>query len=309
MNNAGFNSLLSSYPLVMVDVGASYFLPDTWNVLFPLPSSRFVLFDPCSQNLAYAQGHPAEKVLSIPSALAGKEGVCEFFLANMDSGSSLYPPMVYKNRPAPNHEYYFPLRVRDIEVTTLHRSLDLAGIDTIHAIKLDTQGSELDIVRGLDARRLSRLLLVEMEVTLDSTPAYAGAAKLADVIPFFEAAGMRFVNTRIARKPLQPYGLDQPAYAAALGAQHEADVLFVRDLFSIEYQDMADFLATTHQLVTLLCAYYLHGEALDILQMAAIAMPSEEQALQALQQQVIYIAAQQTQMLQNGALSLWHRDQ
>src|SRR5258708_7628765 len=151
--------ILGGQPLTLADVGASYFLPDTLSYVVPMPTSRFVLFDPVGKNLAYAANLPPDRVTVIPSALSRQGGAAEFFLANTDSGSSLYPPHPWPGRPALNHDYFFPLKVIDIETPTLAACLAERRIDLVHAIKLDTQGSELDIVKGLDLRRLQQLLL------------------------------------------------------------------------------------------------------------------------------------------------------
>jgi FkbM family methyltransferase len=302
-------ALLGDEPLCLADVGASYFLPDTWLPLVPLPQARFVLFDPVGQNLAHAAQLPRDRVTVVPAALSRTGGAAEFFLAHTDSGSSLYPPHPQPGRPALNHDYFFPLKVLDIPTATLAGSLDQHRIEAVHAIKLDTQGSELDIVKGLDAPRLNRLLLAELEVTMETHVVHQGAARLPDVIQHFERSGFRFVNTRIARKSLERTGCVGPAYAATLGAQHECDVLFVRDLVNGGAPGTREQLRRAlRQQLTLLCAYYLHAEALDTLQLASPLLPGEAPLLAALEQSIRRCAEQQSQDLQRGEASLWHRD-
>ena len=301
--------ILGGQPLTLADVGASYFLPDTWSYVVPMPTARFVLFDPVGKNLAYAANLPPDRVTVIPSALSRQGGAAEFFLANTDSGSSLYPPHPWPGRPALNHDYFFPLKVIDIETQTLAACLDERRIDLVHAIKLDTQGSELDIVKGLDLRRLQQLLLVEMEVTMDSHPVQLGAARMPEVITFFEANGFRYVNTRIARKALEPSGCVGPRFASTVGAQHECDVLFIRDITTMHPDHPEWFMRALRQQVTLLCAYYLHGEAVQALRFAAERFPQERPTCAALEQAVGRYAEYQSACLKSGVLSLWHRDQ
>jgi FkbM family methyltransferase len=307
--SAELAALLGDEPLCLADVGASYFLSDTWNPLVPLPQARFVLFDPVGQNLAYASQLPRERVTVVPAALSREGGAAEFFLAHVDSGSSLLPPHPQPGRPPLDHDYFFPLKVLDIPTTTLASCFDRHGVETVHAIKLDTQGSELEIVKGLDARRLDQLLLAELEVTMDTHVSHLGAARLPEVITHFEAAGFRWVNTRIARKSLARSGCVGPAYAATLGAQHECDVLFVRNLLAGPSRPRQQLHRALRQQLTLLCAYYLHGEALETLALAAPLLPGQGALVAALEQAIRRCAEKQSHDASRGAASLWHRDQ
>jgi FkbM family methyltransferase len=309
MSAESLAQILGGHPLRLADVGASYFMPDTWNYFLPLPTARFVLFDPVGQNLAYAKQLPPDRVTVIPVALSQKGGASEFFLANTDSGSSLFPPHPWPGRPALNHGYFFPMKITDIETRTLASCFDEHRIDAVHAIKLDTQGSELEIVKGLDAGRLQKLLLVEMEVTLDSHPLYLGAARLPAVIDYFEARGFRYVNTRIARRALEPAGCVGPRFTSTLAAQHECDVLFVRDIINARPDDPQDFMRVLRQQLALLCAYYLHAEAIETLRLAAAIVPAAREMMGALEQAIARFAEHQSACLKAGALSLWHRDQ
>jgi len=303
-----FSLLLGGESLRLADVGASYFLPDTWSYLLPLPSAHFVLFDPVRRNLKYAEQLPPSRSTIIPMALSRTGGASEFFLANTDSGSSLLPPSPTAEWPDGHDAYFFPLRILDIPTKTLASCLDDHDVGAVHAIKLDTQGSELDIVKGLDPARLSQLLLVEMEVTLETEPVYLGAARLPEVIAYLEAAGFRFVNTRISRHSAEAAGCVGPRFASTLPAQCECDVLFVRDIFRDTYPNAQAFWSVLRRELTLLCAYYLHGEALSILRKAAAKFPIEKALVSALEQAVGQVAEHQSRCLANGALSLWHRD-
>jgi FkbM family methyltransferase len=306
LSSEPLTQILGGEPLVLVDVGASYFMPDTWNYFLPLTTSQFILFDPVGKNLAYAKGLQPDRVTVIPVALSRHGGASEFFLANTDSGSSIFPPHPWPGRPALNHDYFFPLRVMDIETKTLASCLNEQSIDAVHAIKLDTQGSELDIVKGLDDRRLEKLLLVEMEVNLDSYPVYLGAARLPEVIEYFEGNGFRYVNTRIARKSLDASGCVGPRFSSSLPAQHECDVLFVRDMFRTGFENGEEFMRALRQQLTLLCAYFLHGEAIETVHLAGELFPTKRKLLNALEQSIGRFAEYQSACLKQGPLSTWH---
>jgi FkbM family methyltransferase len=309
MSTESLAQILDGQPLVLADVGASYFIPDTWNYLLSLSTARFVLFDPVGKNLEYAKLLPSERVTVVPFALSRNGEVSEFFLAKTDSGSSLFPPHPWPSRPPLNHDYFFPLKIIDIETKTMTSCLNEQGIDSVHAIKLDTQGSELDIIKGLDAARLEKLLLVEMEVSLDSYPVMLGAARLPEVINYFEGNGFRHINTRIARKSLDQSGCVGPGFGATLAAQHECDVLFVKDILNAPHADTKEFISVLRQQLTLLCIYYLHAEAIETVRLAAQTVPAARDLLAALERFIAGFARYQSARLKEGAQSLWHRDQ
>lgn len=304
-----YATILGDEELVFVDVGASYFIPDTWNIFLSLPRAKFVLFDPNGQNLNYAAHLPPERFSIVPRALAVEEGFAELFIANVDSGSSLLPPHQWPGRPDISADYFFPLRIVDIETRTLASCMKDLQLTNLHAIKLDTQGSELDIVKGMGSKLLAGVLLVEMEVTMDSYPVMFGSPKLPEVISFFEAAGFRYVNTRIARRPPAVSRVSGRKFASTIGVQHECDVLFIRDIVNAVYSGPVELLQVVRQQVSLLAAYYLHAEALEILHLVSNRLPQYQSEILAIECAIENIAEHQVTQLECGALSLWHRDQ
>lgn len=301
--------VLGDEKLCLMDCGASFFLPDTWNYLLPIPSTRFVLVDPVGQSLDYARGFPPERMIVVPTALSRHGGAAEFYLANTSSGSSLLPPRRHPGRSRlGNHDYFFPLQVKDIPTSTLAEVLDDQGIPEVHALKLDTQGSELDIMKGLDGRRLEGLLLVEMEVNLHHQPIYMNMASLPEVITFFEANGFRMVNFRAAGETRDKLGCKGPEYSSTLEAQAEADVLFARDIFLSPPRNPRALERILRRQMALLCAYYLHAEAIDYARHAAERHGLDPRLAADLEASVRRFAAFQSAHLKSGILSLWHRD-
>jgi hypothetical protein len=64
-----------------------------------------------------------------------------------------------------------------------------------------------------------------------------------------------------------------------------------------------------HQQLTLLCVYYLHGEAIETARLAAQMLPGPRDVLGALERAIRQVAEYQTACLKAGAFSLWHHDQ
>lgn len=301
-------TVLGEQPLWLLDAGAAHGIPDNWNYFLHLPTSRFVLVDPVGQTLSYASGFAPGKVNVVPTALSRSGGACEFFLANQSTGSSLLPPHRWPGRARIDNDYFFPLKILDIETTTLKACLDERNIGEIHAIKLDTQGTELPICQGLDERRLGRLLAAELEVSLYARANYLESPKLPEIIAWFEEQGFEFLNLRLNREELAPSGCVGPGFGSTIAAQYAGDALFVRDLFRTECGDSRDFELTLRRTLALLCGYYLHGEAIEVLRHAADRYRLEARMVGETEGAIRRFAAYQDQCRRQGMPSLWHRD-
>lgn len=299
MNQNPIQSILGSEKLVLADVGASYFLPDTWNILAGLESTTFVLFDPNGDNLKYAQTYPLPSFVTVPCALSQYGGLRTLYLSNTDSGSSLYPPTHRTWERSPDHSYFFPMKLIEMETQTLAKSLSTANISLIDAIKLDTQGTELEIILGLDETRWQSLLLVEMEVGLQNPQSYEGAARLCEVQQELEQRGFTLANVRTSRT--------QPSTPAGISIPNECDVLFVREPHQLaKFQDCHRF---AQRMIALACAYYLHDFAkLFISPLWRNTFGFSDNECSMIEKSIQSIANSQANYIAQGGLSLWHRD-
>lgn len=184
--------------LVCVDVGASYFLHKPWEKLLATGVAKLVAVDPNVSNLDYLDAHRTISFTKIGSALASTVGEKDFYVTNVDSGSSFYRPNPLREdliRDASMQDYLFPVHHRKINVTTL----DTVVVDNgdLVALKIDTQGAELEVLRGgshLFQNR--RVLSVELEISLLSRPVMEGSALLHDVVSFLSSVGFELMWIR-----------------------------------------------------------------------------------------------------------------
>ena len=290
--------ILGNEALNLCDVGASYFLPDTWHLLSSSSKSTFVLVEPNGQNLEYASRYPNATFIQVPLGLSKNGGLETLYLANTDSGSSILPP-VGDPEKADAEKSFFPLTLIDVETSTLKRVLDDHKIEKIDAVKLDTQGSELDILNGLDSSRFSNLLFVEMEVGLRSPHHHEGAATVASVQQQLESQGFMFANMRFSRH--------ETSTDSGLAIPNECDLLFARPAAFFEKAE--HYASTRKRAIAIAVAYYLHDYAKALIHCtpenpAQLDQEFNETALFVVER----IAEAQSTYLKGGGLSLWHRD-
>jgi FkbM family methyltransferase len=294
MNNLN----IFSSPLKLLDVGASYFIPDTWKIPSLVLNTTIILVDPNGNNLTYAKDLKCQ-TFCIASAVAEQSGWRTLYLANTDSGSSLYPPLArVKFDKVDNDPYFYPLRLKNIQVSTLQHELNRIDLHQIDAIKLDTQGSELEIIKGLDHDRLKDVQLIEIEVSLENPPFYQGATKLREVLAYLEPLGFSLINIRLSRsKKIIKYDLPIP---------NECDALLFRSRSTFD-QDSNDKNLLIRRLA-LLNLYYIYSAAdTELIFMEKSDLFSSEE-LMLIRNSQLQLRQFQDEILSNGGLSLWHRD-
>lgn len=277
-----FPSLLSALDFVALDVGAALWLPAHWRLYED--TFDFVLVEPdpaaCRELEARAARQPRGTAYFriVQAALSGKGGVRPFYRTNQPTGSSMLKPAVMEDNDralfdfpgaADSSDYVFPVTASQVETTTLSQVLKRTGAPGFHMIKLDTQGTELEIVQGLgDA--LENTVLVQMET--GDHGFYLGKTGLAETLAFMNAQGFRLFDLQLARNELPLRGSARgysenlfpstpgrdPAFVARLW---EVDAVFVRDpIAAIEARDRD----TLRRIIVALCVYRLFGEAFQL---------------------------------------------
>ena len=279
--------------LVLVDCGASYFPPDTWHLALAMPSTHLILVDPNGDNLSYA-ANIAAKTSTIAKALSGKSGLETLYITNTDSGSSLLPPIGRSEELMSNPGYFLPLRAKNIITSTLEQELDNLCISSVDCIKLDTQGTELAILQGLDRVRLNDLLFVEAEVSLQNPPIHKGAASLLDFAEFLEPQGFEFANIRLSRpSTTMDHCLPRP---------NECDILYVRPLHLLGARNEDPAILVKMLLLSNL--YYLYDYADELCKHLAACHIFSPVQLQSILQSQQDLMTMQNNLLLKGTLSL-----
>lgn len=168
---------------VIVDVGCRWGFADK----FLNTNSILYGFDPDEEECKRIEmGYKGYNVKVVPSALAEEEGVKTLFHTKEPACSSFYKPNKYLTENFPSLECAKEVGSSEIFATTLDKWAIREDIKNIDYMKLDTQGSELDILMG-GIKILNTIRAIEIEVEFN--PIYDGQHLFSDVDLFMRSNG------------------------------------------------------------------------------------------------------------------------
>jgi FkbM family methyltransferase len=242
-----------------MDIGAAGGVAAHWRDY--LPVMEVDCFEPDAAECASLQRASAPNVHWFPVAVAGSSGRRPFYVLNRPTGSSLYPPndpviLEYSGR-----SYAGVRKVIDVDCVSLKDFLVEYRRPVPMLMKLDTQGTELEILSSLTADQMRSLLCVELEV--EFLELYKDQPTFGDVHAFMVSRGFRLLDLRTHRSYrngqdqalhyLRKY-LNTASGSAALSAELVAgDGLYFRESV---LDRPAESLA---QLIPALCVLRIYG--------------------------------------------------
>jgi FkbM family methyltransferase len=226
--------VLRDAPLRAIDVGAARGVPLHWRRF--LPHLRVEAFEPNAAECARltAKSHP--HISWYPTALAAETGPRDLHVLATPTGSSFFPP-------APAFVELFGLpgysevdHVERLDCVSLGQHL--GDRPAPHLLKLDTQGSELEILSGLRVDQLAEVLAIEIEIEFHE--AYQGQPLFPEVHQFMQEAGLALLDFRVQRAHLtggieERHFLRQHLSMATGGREltaqlHAVDALYIRPM-------------------------------------------------------------------------------
>jgi FkbM family methyltransferase len=192
--------------VVCIDVGASYYPHPQWINFLSSKNTTWVAVEPNKKNVSlYAESWNYDAELSIFGyGLSEDGGQKILYVTNIDSGSSLLKPVIseiHKHRVI-DDSYYFPVNEVLIETKTLSTLINHINEgkirDTPLFVKLDTQGTELSIIKGareyIDAKRI---IGIELESTLLQKPLMIGSGKFWEANKYLEESGFELLKLNV----------------------------------------------------------------------------------------------------------------
>ncbi len=189
--------------MLVLDIGAAWFSHGRWRLFRMASNAHWVLIDPIEESLAYADAWPyPSKVSKVVTAAAASDGPLRLYLTNVATGSSTYRPSVpeaMKDRVGETGlAYFFPVQETIVDALSLQSILQDARPSLPIIMKLDTQGSELEIVRSAEEWLLDGTVVgVELEATLLATPLYEGVPHFWQIQEWFESIGWELLSIHV----------------------------------------------------------------------------------------------------------------
>jgi FkbM family methyltransferase len=180
---------------VLVDVGASDLPPQIWDRI--APQSIYVAFDPDQRDTHELSGGRFKQSILVNEAITAGEGVesIPFYLTQAPHCSSTLRP----DRAALDAYSFAPLFAVEREVTVravpLGQVIERLALFGIDWLKLDTQGTDLQIFNSLPADVRDRVLALDVEPGL--IDAYIGEDLFVDAHKSLVGQGFWLSNMRV----------------------------------------------------------------------------------------------------------------
>jgi FkbM family methyltransferase len=257
--------------IIAVDAGGAVEVQPHWHrlpkiaktyIFEPHEESFLSLIERQKTNSTYIYNH------YLMIALAEKNGKRILYKTNEATGSSLLPPHNDAICNFPQNDYFHPITEEEIEVQSLASVLEYLEVKHVDAIKLDTQGTELEILKGLGSSLSKDLLLIEIEIPVIEN--YKGSStNLPEVIEYTQGLGLDLFDMRCNRFPgnsvrkgidFAPNALNAKWGLPSMGERlNEVDAVFFKDPRKLVDENVSP--EKFRKLISLLAVYYFFPEA------------------------------------------------
>lgn len=226
------NELLKGSLFTLVDIGAAGGAHKRWSCFSE--SIRVVGFEPDEKEFVKLKNSDREMWFNI--ALSDTKGKRKLNITKSQTNTSFLMPnqellkqlQWSPGEPVTDHDI---IKEVEVECDTLDSVLNNQNVRP-HYLKLDTQGSELDILKGADRVLREDLLIAEIEV--EFAPIYKDQPLFADIDVFMRERGfiLQDLGNFLYMKPRGLAGI-----GGAKGRIIAADALYIKD-FSSDYKKM-----------------------------------------------------------------------
>jgi FkbM family methyltransferase len=188
-----FKEIIGAGTIVMVDIGARGGLPPRWR---PLQDSLQIIgFEPDENECRRLNAAAGSGRVCYPVALAGSKGRRTLYLTrDRDCCSIIEPDTALLNRFRSPEDFDVTGKL-EIPCDTLDNIVAANNIASIDLIKIDTQGAEMEILRGAE-KTLAQSFVFGVEVEVEFSRLYRGQPLFNDVDAFLRGAGYTLFDIR-----------------------------------------------------------------------------------------------------------------
>jgi FkbM family methyltransferase len=156
------------------------------------PGLKVYAFEPNLTAAAKLIGR-ASNYLVIPMAVAEKDGLANLHINSFDAASSLLP---FNEASLQNWIGGEALKVNStvpVPTIRLDTFMNLAKIEDVGYLKIDTQGADLAVVKSA-GERLRDIAKITLEVDVTPVPLYEGAPTKDEIISYLKDVGFSLVT-------------------------------------------------------------------------------------------------------------------
>ena len=246
--------ILGSERFVGLDIGAAVEIPWHWSEMIKFGFIYAVEPHKASANLLREKYKNANYAV-LEEALSVDGGIKTLYLTNTPTGSSLLEPNLEYIYGDPN--YFVPWKTEEIKTKTAEEVARQYGILDIDSVKIDTQGTELEILSGFGDKYLGQILSVEFEAGVPG--AYKEQTEFFRTHEFMGRYDFELFDLKPARANI--YFKDGIPYKRAHTVSskiHEVDVLYFKKLdVVLDSRDRSKLI----KLIVAYCVYSFFDEA------------------------------------------------
>ncbi len=280
------SALLRQTSVVILDIGAARGLLPHWHCLASLADVYQVEPDPQAIALIEATNRKlgVRRGAILPFGLSEHGGKRTLHVFVSRSSSSLLEPRLDVTLAYCDASQVIPIEKVEVETQRLENVLDEHSVARVDMVKLDTQGTELEILRGIGPAREKRLTSVEVEI--GTAGQYAGQATLGMWLEFADLHGLELFE--IVPKSYAPVMSGSPGhYERVFGTYRNSPtigrrLLEVDALFFLKPElALARDLAAVRRLTLAYCVYGFFGHAVRLIENAARLSVIDAEALNA----------------------------
>jgi FkbM family methyltransferase len=179
-------------PIYIVDVGAAGGIQGRWRKFAPY--FKAVLFEPNPEEYNKLISFIPNNYILLNTALSDCSGEVDFHLYNYQEASSIYLPNYSLLEKFPDAKNNFELVKKErLQTDTLDNQLRQKNIQDVGFIKIDTQGSELSILKGA-SNILNKTIGIEVEV--EFVQLYENQPLFGDVNDFVVRFGFELIDIK-----------------------------------------------------------------------------------------------------------------
>ncbi len=266
-------ALPTDYALTLVDVGSAGGLHQRWSPLGGIISA--ILFDPRGPRASGALGRGATRVY--PVALGKTSGSATLHLTAMENMSSfLEPDPEAMARYGKTQRDSAVVGTQNVQIERLDALATRDGFAP-HVAKIDTQGSELDVLMGA-RQSLRSVMLAEVEVSFFAR--YRGQPLFAQVEQFMNAQDFELVEFHRLKRYRSANSLGIRNIATRSG-DHSGrlafgDAIFMRNEDGVLAASRADGGASLLHAIVALAAYAKADMAARLLDLGRATLQPEQ---------------------------------